>query len=65
MSRAKEYDLKEKEAEATLLGQESLIKIVDLSSLDPERRAWFEKKIQSFDAFGPIFGTGSCPLLMV
>jgi hypothetical protein len=41
-SMAKKYELKAKEVKATLLAEESQIMMVD--SLDPERRAWLEKK---------------------
>jgi hypothetical protein len=43
-TRAKEMELKEKELEARLLYEKSRIMMADLTSLYPERRAWFEKK---------------------
>jgi hypothetical protein len=49
---AKKYELKAKEVDTTLLAEESQIMMAD--SLDPERRAWLEKKqamIQSHDAW--------------
>jgi hypothetical protein len=43
-ARAKELELKANECEATLLAEESKIMMVNLSVLDPTRRAWFKNK---------------------
>jgi hypothetical protein len=51
--RAKKYELKAKEVKAILLVEERRIMMTDLSSLDPKRRVWFEKKhamIRTHDA---------------
>jgi hypothetical protein len=52
-SRAKEIEVKEKEVEATLLAEENRIMMSDLSLMNSETRAWFQKKqamIRSRDA---------------
>jgi hypothetical protein len=43
-SRAKEIEVKEQEVEATLLAEENRIMMSDLSLMNSETRAWFQKK---------------------